>query len=95
MHEPLTPAATCELLAAVSQHIVDSVDLLTTVDQAMGDGDHGIGMRRGFAAVVEQAPTHAAIRRTLLERTMHSAPILFGGSVNVDNAFARGGHCGR
>jgi dihydroxyacetone kinase-like protein len=54
MRETLTPAATCELLAAVSQHMVDSVDLLTTVDQAIGDGDHGIGMRRGFAAVLEQ-----------------------------------------
>jgi dihydroxyacetone kinase-like protein len=54
MHDSLTPAATRELLKAVSQHIVDSVDLLTTVDQAIGDGDHGIGMRRGFSAVMEQ-----------------------------------------
>jgi dihydroxyacetone kinase-like protein len=54
MHDSLTPAATRELLEAVSQHIVDSVDLLTTVDQAIGDGDHGIGMRRGFSAVLEQ-----------------------------------------
>jgi dihydroxyacetone kinase-like protein len=57
MHDSLTPAATRELLKAVSQHIVDSVDLLTTVDQAIGDGDHGIGMRRGFAAVLEQLET--------------------------------------
>ena len=38
MHDSLTPAATRELLKAVSQHIVDSVDLLTTVDQAIGVG---------------------------------------------------------
>ncbi len=57
MHDALTPAATRELLQAVSQRIVDSVDLLTTVDQAIGDGDHGIGMRRGFAAVLEQLQT--------------------------------------
>jgi dihydroxyacetone kinase-like protein len=57
MHDSLTPAETRELLKAVSQHIVDSVDLLTTVDQAIGDGDHGIGMRRGFAAVLEQLET--------------------------------------
>ena len=54
MRDALTPAATRELLQAVSKRMVDSVDLLTTVDQAIGDGDHGIGMRRGFAAVLEQ-----------------------------------------
>jgi phosphoenolpyruvate---glycerone phosphotransferase subunit DhaL len=57
MHDALTPAATRELLQAVSKRIVDSVDLLTTVDRAIGDGDHGIGMRRGFAAVLEQLQT--------------------------------------
>ncbi len=54
MRDALTPAATRELLQAVSKRMVDSVDLLTAVDQAIGDGDHGIGMRRGFAAVLEQ-----------------------------------------
>ena len=57
MHDSLTPAETRELLKAVSQHIVDSVDLLTAVDQAIGDGDHGIGMRRGFVAVLAQLET--------------------------------------
>jgi dihydroxyacetone kinase-like protein len=57
MYDSLTPAETRDLLKAVSQHIVDSVDLLTTVDQAIGDGDHGIGMRRGFAAVLQQLET--------------------------------------
>jgi dihydroxyacetone kinase-like protein len=42
------------MLEAVSQHVIDNVDMLTTADQAIGDGDHGIGMRRGFAAVLEQ-----------------------------------------
>ncbi len=54
MHDTLTPATTGNMLKAVSQHIVDNVDLLTTVDQAIGDGDHGVGMRRGFSAVLEQ-----------------------------------------
>jgi dihydroxyacetone kinase-like protein len=42
------------MLAAVARHVVANVDLLTSVDQAIGDGDHGIGMRRGFAAVLEE-----------------------------------------
>jgi dihydroxyacetone kinase-like protein len=54
MHNSLTPAQAGKLLEAVSRHIVDSVDLLTSVDQAIGDGDHGVGMRRGFSAVLEQ-----------------------------------------
>jgi triosephosphate isomerase len=29
---------------------------------------------------------HAAIRRALQERTTHPVPILYGGSVNADNA---------
>jgi dihydroxyacetone kinase-like protein len=35
----------------VAGRIQDSQDLLTQADQAIGDGDHGTGMARGFAAV--------------------------------------------
>ena len=38
------------MMAAVSEAIIDSVDLLTEADRATGDGDHGVGMRRGFEA---------------------------------------------
>jgi phosphoenolpyruvate---glycerone phosphotransferase subunit DhaL len=54
MQEALNLAATQEMLAAVARHIVANVDMLTEVDQAIGDGDHGIGMRRGFTAVLEE-----------------------------------------
>ncbi len=53
MHDTLTPAEARDMLAGVARHIVASVDMLTEIDQAIGDGDHGIGMRRGFAAVEE------------------------------------------
>jgi dihydroxyacetone kinase-like protein len=36
----------------VSGGIVDSKDLLTQADKAIGDGDHGVGMARGFQAVL-------------------------------------------
>ena len=42
---------------AGAAHRWDSVDLLTAFDQAIGDGDHGVGMRRGFTAVLEQLET--------------------------------------
>ena len=53
MHDTLTPAEARDMLAGVARHIVASVDMLTEIDQAIGDGDHGIGMRRGFTAVEE------------------------------------------
>ena len=31
------------MMAAVSEAIIDSVDLLTEADRATGDGDHGVG----------------------------------------------------
>lgn len=54
MYDTLTPAAIKEMLVSIAQKIIDSTDMLTEVDQAIGDGDHGIGMRRGFTAVLEQ-----------------------------------------
>jgi phosphoenolpyruvate---glycerone phosphotransferase subunit DhaL len=35
----------------VAGRMQESQDLLTQADKAIGDGDHGIGMARGFAAV--------------------------------------------
>ncbi len=38
----------------VAQSIIDNVDMLTKADQAIGDGDHGIGMQRGFETVLKE-----------------------------------------
>ena len=35
----------------VADRMVESKDLLTQADKAIGDGDHGVGMARGFEAV--------------------------------------------
>ena len=53
MHDTLTPAEARDMLTAVARHMLANIDMLTEVDQAIGDGDHGIGMRRGFTAVAE------------------------------------------
>lgn len=42
---------TVATFAYVSEKMVESRDLLTQADKAVGDGDHGVGMARGFAAV--------------------------------------------
>jgi phosphoenolpyruvate---glycerone phosphotransferase subunit DhaL len=36
-----------ELARAATQTLIDHVDELTALDQAIGDGDHGLNMRRG------------------------------------------------
>jgi phosphoenolpyruvate---glycerone phosphotransferase subunit DhaL len=57
MYDTLTPSQTRDMLSAVARYLVANVDMLTEVDQAIGDGDHGIGMRRGFTAVEEAMAT--------------------------------------
>ena len=32
--------------------MIDHADELTALDQAIGDGDHGLNMKRGFEAVL-------------------------------------------
>src|SRR3546814_517348 len=41
-----------ELVRAVAAVIERHTDELTSLDQAIGDGDHGLNMTRGFAAVL-------------------------------------------
>ena len=41
-------------LLAVCDAVLDSEELLTEADMAIGDGDHGIGMSRGFGAAKRQ-----------------------------------------
>jgi dihydroxyacetone kinase-like protein len=40
-----------ELIRNVTQTLIDHVEELTTLDQAIGDGDHGLNMRRGALAI--------------------------------------------
>lgn len=46
----LSVAETAEMFCHVADRIEANVDRLTQADQAIGDGDHGVGMARGFAA---------------------------------------------
>jgi dihydroxyacetone kinase-like protein len=40
------------LIQAVAAAVIAASEELTALDQAIGDGDHGLNMRRGFAAVL-------------------------------------------
>jgi phosphoenolpyruvate---glycerone phosphotransferase subunit DhaL len=48
------------LIAVAADTIVAHVEELTALDQAIGDGDHGLNMKRGFEAVRAEADATAA-----------------------------------
>lgn len=50
----LSPVETKNMMIAVSDKIIESEELLSEADRKLGDGDHGIGMKRGFTAAKTQ-----------------------------------------
>ena len=52
----MNPQLQQKLIEAVAQRVIAHADELTRLDQAIGDGDHGINMRRGFEAVLSELP---------------------------------------
>jgi dihydroxyacetone kinase-like protein len=44
------------ILREVAESVIAHADELTALDQAIGDGDHGINMRRGLEAVLADLP---------------------------------------
>lgn len=44
------------IVEALADRIVAEADTLTALDQAIGDGDHGLNMRRGAQAIQAQLP---------------------------------------
>ncbi|POR51354.1 dihydroxyacetone kinase subunit DhaL [Bosea psychrotolerans] len=49
-----------KLIEAMADAILAHADELTVLDQAIGDGDHGLNMKRGFEAVLAEADAIAA-----------------------------------
>ena len=45
-----------DLIRAATQTLIAHVDELTALDQAIGDGDHGLNMRRGALAIEAKLP---------------------------------------
>ncbi len=49
-----------KLIEAMAQSIFAHADELTALDQAIGDGDHGLNMKRGFEAILRDVDPAAA-----------------------------------
>ena len=45
-----------KLVRALAASVIEHADELTSLDQAIGDGDHGLNMKRGFEAVLATLP---------------------------------------
>ncbi|WP_426609807.1 dihydroxyacetone kinase subunit DhaL [Bradyrhizobium sp. McL0616] len=45
-----------KLVRALAESVIQHADELTRLDQAIGDGDHGLNMKRGFEAVLATLP---------------------------------------
>jgi dihydroxyacetone kinase-like protein len=56
----MDPALQRRLIEAVANSVIRHADELTTLDQAIGDGDHGLNMKRGAMAILEQLDQLAA-----------------------------------
>ncbi|WP_196242315.1 dihydroxyacetone kinase subunit DhaL [Azospirillum oleiclasticum] len=80
-------AARARLIRALAGTVIAHADELTGLDQAIGDGDHGLNMKRGFETVLAEADTLAAqplpamlagIGKTLVMRVGGASGPLYG-----------------
>jgi phosphoenolpyruvate---glycerone phosphotransferase subunit DhaL len=56
----LGPETFKTLVKAAAEEVIASAPELTALDQAIGDGDHGVNMKRGFEAVLGKLETLGA-----------------------------------
>jgi phosphoenolpyruvate---glycerone phosphotransferase subunit DhaL len=75
------------LIEAIAQSVIAHAEELTQLDQAIGDGDHGVNMKRGFEAVLADLDTLAAgdvaalftgVGRTLVMKVGGASGPLYG-----------------
>jgi dihydroxyacetone kinase-like protein len=57
----LDPAAQRRLIRTVAERVIRHADELVALDQAIGDGDHGFNMQRGFEAVLAELDQYSAM----------------------------------
>lgn len=84
MIDVLTAEQTKQLLLYTAKAVIDAKPMLTEVDSAVGDGDHGIGMEVGMNAAIEKLNKAPAEDVYLLFRTMGKAMLMsMGGASGV------------
>ena len=77
----INPALQRRLIEAIAATVIDHADELTALDQAIGDGDHGLNMKRGFEAVMGDIdglaakPLPEALRSIGTPREIYENPV--------------------
>lgn len=83
----MKPVPLPDLIRAASHSVIAHTDELTALDQAIGDGDHGLNMKRGFEAVLaeldrignaEDTAVLAAVGKTLVMKVGGASGPLYG-----------------
>lgn len=87
----LTPPQVTEMLRTVAQAVIDKTDVLTDADLATGDGDHGIGMRRGCEAALDALGPDLTIEEAFKKIGMAIMSKTGGAAGAVFGTFFRGG----
>ncbi|MCR9238391.1 MAG: dihydroxyacetone kinase subunit DhaL [Alphaproteobacteria bacterium] len=87
----LTESQVVEMLREVSKALIDKVDVLTDADLATGDGDHGIGMRRGCEAALEGLVPGLSVQDAFKKTGMAIMSKTGGAAGAVFGTFFRGG----
>jgi phosphoenolpyruvate---glycerone phosphotransferase subunit DhaL len=83
MRTELDLSATRALLSAAAKAVIASKDRLTKADQDIGDGDHGVGMARGFAAFDEATAKDAGSIAELFRNCGRALMMTSGGASGV------------
>ena len=87
MDNNLTLPQTIDMFKNISKKIIENEPMLTKTDLQVGDGDHGIGMKTGFKAVLrmldekEQATIQELFKNvgmTLIDSMGGASGVLFG-----------------
>jgi dihydroxyacetone kinase-like protein len=58
---PIDPQLQRKLISEVARCMISHAEELTALDQAIGDGDHGLNMKRGFEAVLADLDKTASL----------------------------------
>ena len=100
MSPNLGPATMQRLIESVADAVIGAADELTALDQAIGDGDHGVNMKRGFEAIrgnaqaLSKKPVPDALKALGTELVMKvggaSGPLYGTLFIGLGNAFAAG-----
>jgi len=83
MRSGLDLSETRNLLSAAARAVIASKDRLTKADQDIGDGDHGVGMARGFVAFDEAAAKEAGSIAELFRNCGKALMMSSGGASGV------------